>query len=155
MAFNDPVVTSAIQHVESNYEAIRSEYFAAVLGQGIETTLDGKSRIKPLEPDYDVASKGGEHADDALHEGMWDWHSYILNGVKNEAFKERCPKTAQVVDDVSIDANRLLLRLHVFKLILIMLFSWRKKTCCLARHLDSASSQLYTENHPSNLTLDQ
>lgn len=112
MAFNDPVLTSAIQHVESNYEAIRSEYFAAVLGQGSETTLDGNTKIKPLEPDYDVASKGGEHADDALHKGMWDWHSYILNGVKNEAFKERCPRTAQVVDDVSTEDNSLLLFLH-------------------------------------------
>ena len=57
--------------------------------------------FKPLEPDYDVATQGGEHAEDALHSGTWDWHSYILNGVRNEKFKERCPKTAQVVDDVS------------------------------------------------------
>lgn len=55
---------------------------------------------KPMEPDYDVASKGGEHAKDALHSGTWDWHSYILNGVRNEQFKERCPLTAQVVDDL-------------------------------------------------------
>lgn len=90
-----------MQHVESNYDAIRAEYFSAVLGQGSETNLDTKKKIKPLEPDYDVVSKGREHADDALHEGNWDWHSYILNGAKNEAFKERCPKTAEVVDDVS------------------------------------------------------
>lgn len=102
MAFNDPVVSSAIQHVESNYDVIRAEYFSAVLGQGNETNLDANKKIKPLEPDYDVASKGGEHADDALHEGTWDWHSYILNGAKNEAFRERCPKTAEVVDDVSL-----------------------------------------------------
>ena len=62
-----------------------------------------KKMIAPLEPDYDVNTKGGEHADDALHEGTWDWHSYILNGAKNERFKERCPKTAAVVDDVSFD----------------------------------------------------
>jgi len=102
VAFNDPVITSAIKHVESNYDAIRSEYFAAVLGQVNETNLETATRIKPLEPDYDVASKGGEHADDALHSGNWDWHSYILNGTKNEVFRERCPKTAEVVNDVSI-----------------------------------------------------
>lgn len=101
MAFNDGVIISAIEHLESNYNVIRSEYFAAVLGHGNETNLDTDKSIKPLEPDYDLASKGGEHADDALHKGIWDWHSYILNGVRNEWFRERCPKTADVVDDVS------------------------------------------------------
>ena len=101
VAFNDGVIISAIEHLESNYNVIRSEYFAAVLGHGNETNLDTDKSIKPLEPDYDLASKGGEHADDALHKGIWDWHSYILNGVRNEWFRERCPKTADVVDDVS------------------------------------------------------
>ncbi|KAL7534124.1 hypothetical protein ACHAXR_005652, partial [Thalassiosira sp. AJA248-18] len=100
IAFNDPTVTSAVQHVESNYDAIRSEYFSAVLGQGNETNPHNGNVTKPLEPDYDVSSKGGEHAEDALHSGTWDWHSYILNGAKNEKFRERCPKTAQVVDDL-------------------------------------------------------
>ena len=101
IAFNDPIITSAVQHVESNYDDIKAEYFAAVLGQGTETNPLDNNVSKPLEPDYDVSSKGGEHAEDSLHSGNWDWHSYILNGVKNEKFKERCPKTAQVVDDVS------------------------------------------------------
>lgn len=100
VAFNDPVVTAAISHVESNYESIRAEYFAAVLGQGNQTNPDSGDVRKPLEPDYDVASKGGEHAEDALHSGTWDWHSYILNGARNDAFRERCPKTAEVVDDL-------------------------------------------------------
>ena len=101
IAFNDPIITSAVQHVESNYDDIRAEYFSSVLGQGNETNPHDDSVSKPLEPDYDVSSKGGEHAEDSLHSGTWDWHSYILNGVKNERFKERCPKTAQVIDDVS------------------------------------------------------
>jgi hypothetical protein len=98
VAFNDPTVTAAVEYVESNFESIRAEYFASVLGQGNETDLDSGKVLKPLEPDYDVASKGGEHADDALHSGNWDWHSYVLNGNKNERFKERCPKTAEVID---------------------------------------------------------
>ena len=52
------MVTAAVQHVESNYDAIRSEYFSAVLGQGRDTNLDDGSALKPLEPDYDVATKG-------------------------------------------------------------------------------------------------
>ena len=102
IAFNDKIVTAAVHHVESNYEAIRSEYFSAVLGQGTETNLDSGDVSKPLEPDYDVAPEGGEHAGEALHSGSWDWHSYMLNGKKNEKFKERCPKTAQIIDDVSV-----------------------------------------------------
>ena len=71
-----------------------------MLGQGRGTDPHSDSVSKPLEPDYDVSRKDGEHAEDALHRGSWDWHSYILNGVKNDVFKERCPKTAAVVDDV-------------------------------------------------------
>lgn len=98
VAFNDPIITSAVQHVESNYDDIRQEYFSAILGQQQDT--DDKNVSRPMEPDYDVASKGGEHADDALHSGTWDWHSYILNGARNNAFRDRCPMTAQVVDDL-------------------------------------------------------
>jgi hypothetical protein len=51
-------VTAAVKHLESNFDDIRSEYFSVVLGQD----LDNGSANKPLEPDYDVSSKGGEHA---------------------------------------------------------------------------------------------
>ena len=57
------------------------------------------------------ATRGGEHADDALHSGSWDWHSYILNGVRNERFREKCPKTAQVVDDVRVGVKRFVLHM--------------------------------------------
>ena len=100
IAFNDPTVTAAVEFVESNFESIRNEYFSSVLGQGIETASNSNNVRNPLEPDYDVASKGGEHADDALHSGTWDWHSYVLRGVKNERFRERCPKTAEVIDSL-------------------------------------------------------
>ena len=100
IAFNDPLITHAVEHIETNFNDIKAEYFDAVLGQSNVIDPD-KGVAKPLEPDYDTATKGGEHADDALHTGSWDWHSYIQNGVKNEEFKVRCPKTAQVVDDVS------------------------------------------------------
>ncbi|KAL7456256.1 hypothetical protein ACHAWC_009483 [Mediolabrus comicus] len=108
IAFNDSTVTAAVEFVESNFESIRAEYFSSVLGQGIDTDPHNNNVRKPLEPDYDVASKGGEHADDALHSGAWDWHSYILNGEKNERFKERCPKTAAVIDE--LDREKMLFR---------------------------------------------
>ena len=168
IAYNDPIVTAAVQHVESNYASIRSEYFSAVLGQGTDivaslfmnninnggsgtsTTLSSK----PLEPDYDVSTRGGEHAEDALHSGTWDWHSYILNGMRNERFREKCPKTAQVVDDVRVGVIYFFF-LHV-SLVLVVIVSLLtltlniilryacqsliRKTCYSEHHLHFPSS---------------
>ena len=101
VAFNDPLITAAISHVEASYDVIRSEYFAAVLGKSDEISLDEDDvKRRPLEPDYDVTSRGGEHASDALHTGSWDWHSCMLNGIRNKKFGERCPKTVSVVDEM-------------------------------------------------------
>ncbi len=69
IAYNDPTITSAVQLVESNFKSIRDEYFSAVLGLGNGVRTGSDHVLKPLEPDYDVASKGGEHAEDALHSG--------------------------------------------------------------------------------------
>ena len=101
IAFNDPFVSAAVAHLESNYHDIRSEYFAAVLGNSDQISLDENDmKRRPLEPDYDVTSRGGEHATDALHTGSWDWHSCLLNGKRNEKFNLHCPKTACVVTDL-------------------------------------------------------
>jgi len=69
IAFNDTSIKHAVEHVESNYKSIRQEYFGAVLGQGTSTDPLSGEIAKPLEPDYDLANKGGEHADGALHTG--------------------------------------------------------------------------------------
>ena len=45
-----------------NFGQIRAEYFHAVLGQGRGTDPHSDGVSKPLEPDYDVSRKGGEHA---------------------------------------------------------------------------------------------
>lgn len=168
IAYNDPIVTAAVQHVESNYASIRSEYFSAVLGQGTDIVASlfrnhnnngGSSSTilsnnKPLEPDYDVSTRGGEHAEDALHSGTWDWHSYILNGMRNERFREKCPKTAQVVDDVRVGVIYFFF-LHV-SLVLVVIVSLLtltlniilryacqsliRKTCYSEHHLHFPSS---------------
>ena len=49
IAFNDPIITSAVQHIESNYDDIKAEYFAAVLGQGTETNPHDNNVSKPLD----------------------------------------------------------------------------------------------------------
>lgn len=41
--------------------------------------------------DYDTGGDGGEHK---LHSGKWDWHSYVLKGRRQDAFRQHCPLTA-------------------------------------------------------------
>lgn len=103
VAYNDPKVAVAVERLEASYEDIRAEYMDAIMGSGISTDPDADAFRRPLEPDYDVSIRGGEHAADALHTGTWDWHSHVLSGQRKEAFAERCPKTAAAVDGLGDD----------------------------------------------------
>jgi len=104
VAYGDPSVSHVVETVEEAFEDIRDEYLSAVVGRGSETDPLGDAGVSsPMEPDYDVNQRGGEHASDALHSGSWDWHSYVLNGQRQERFAERCPKTAAVVDGLAED----------------------------------------------------
>lgn len=100
VAFRDPTVIKVIQHLESNYHIIKEEYMAAVMG--IRSSSQEEVLPKPLEPDYDVNVQGSEHAQDSLHTGTWDWHSYIIQGeFKEETFAKSCPQTARIVKELS------------------------------------------------------
>lgn len=113
VAFNDPTVSGIVQHLEDNFEPIRQEYLSAVLGiqnydrpsSVIRTTTDdnddGRSPFRsPLEPDYDVNRQQGGADGQRLHEGQWDWHSYMQGGVRSADFASHCPVTTRVVDDL-------------------------------------------------------
>ena len=107
IAFNDPIVSSVVSRIEEGYDDIKSEYLEAVLGLGT-TTDDDAPRKVPLEPDYDVSSGGGEHnnvTNAALHVGSWDWHSCMQNGKRSDAFRDRCPKTTAIVNDLEEDGT--------------------------------------------------
>jgi Aspartyl/asparaginyl beta-hydroxylase and related dioxygenases len=89
---------------------------SAVMGMGTKTDIVTSSTLrphddnddtpppfvisKPLEPDYDVNVKGGEHSSERLHTGTWDWHSYVLNGVVQPKFQQACPNTAKILNDI-------------------------------------------------------
>ena len=119
IAYNDPAVSEIVQHLEDNFEDIRDEYMSAILG--IQTpassiilstsgnSLDAHTQPNlvssfraPLQPDYDVDSRGLEHNDnnEALHEGQWDWHSFIQNGQQSSQFASHCPKTARIIQGI-------------------------------------------------------
>jgi len=112
IAYNDPYVTGIVQLLESNFSSIKAEYLDAVMGiNGGDTKImapnteddDDERRQSPLQPDYDVNKRGGEHASDALHTGSWDWHSYVLQGEFNDKFADRCPITAGVINGLKED----------------------------------------------------
>ena len=102
VAYGDPTVTEVVKHLEDNYKAIKDEYISVVLGIGTQTDMSlAKPKVnRPLEPDYDVNLRGGEHASDSLHTGIWDWHSYILNGEVKPKFADSCPNTASILNDI-------------------------------------------------------
>jgi Aspartyl/Asparaginyl beta-hydroxylase len=78
IAYADPTVMEIVNHLESNWRTIRDEYDA----QHATSTSD-----------YDVQT---EHA--TLHEGKWDWRSYLRKGEKRPEFPLHFPATTKVMD---------------------------------------------------------
>jgi aspartate beta-hydroxylase len=75
--------------LEENFPAIREEYLALE-----EETQNGYKLKADAASDY--AMKKSEHA---LHQGDWDWVSYISKGVKQDRFRSLCPRTAEALDE--------------------------------------------------------
>jgi Aspartyl/Asparaginyl beta-hydroxylase len=82
VAYQDPTVQRIVQHLEAATATIQAEY------------ADQQQRVFS---DYDVTSRGGEHALDSLHTGTWDWHSYMLKGRVQGHFVQHFPQTAAVL----------------------------------------------------------
>lgn len=77
VAYQDPQVTYCVEHLQSHWETLRDEY----------------RRVSPqLKSDYEQAT---EHM--KLHDGLWDWHSYMLKGKIQGHFCAHFPETANVL----------------------------------------------------------
>ena len=77
VAYQDQQVTFCVEHLQSHWEALRDEY----------------TRVSPqLKSDYEQAT---EHT--TLHDGTWDWHSYMLKGKIQGHFCSHFPETAKVL----------------------------------------------------------
>lgn len=88
VAYQDPSVTRIVEHLQENATAIAKEY----------------SAVSPTIPsDYDVSTQGGEHAEDSLHTGKWDWHSFLLQGQVQPHFAKHFPVTSKVLTDIGPD----------------------------------------------------
>lgn len=76
IAYQDPTLTKVLQHLESNVNTIRDEYH----------------RVAPtLDSDY---QHDNEHT---LHEGEWDWHSYMTKGKMEGHFGQYFPETTGIL----------------------------------------------------------
>ena len=86
IAYNDPSVARAVDLLESNAGIIREEYL----------------RVAPSLPsDYegtqDHVQIGGK--DSTLHEGDWDWHTYLSKGNVQGDFVMKFPETSKILND--------------------------------------------------------
>jgi aspartyl/asparaginyl beta-hydroxylase (cupin superfamily) len=80
IAYADPTVTAIVRHLEGHWQTIRDEYDA---------------QKASLPSDYDVQT---EHA--TLHQGQWDWRSYMRKGEKRPDFAQHFPATTRVLNDL-------------------------------------------------------
>ena len=77
VAYQDKQVTFCVEHLQKHWQTLRDEY----------------SRVAPkLQSDYEQAT---EHR--TLHDGTWDWHSYMLKGKIQGHFCAHFPETTNVL----------------------------------------------------------
>ena len=79
VAYGDPTVSQVIQHLEQNVDTIRQEY------------LDKSATLKS---DYEAT----DHQ--SLHEGDWEWYSYLNKGSVQGQFALQFPHTAKVLNEL-------------------------------------------------------
>ena len=82
IAYQDPAVTQAVQLLEQNYKTILAEY---------------QNKAPQLQSDYQTDT---EHK---LHDGTWEWHSYMLKGAIQGHFAAHFPETASILQDLRTD----------------------------------------------------
>lgn len=79
IAYGDPTVSRVVQYLEHHVDTIREEYL----------------KVAPtLKSDYHTTG----HAD-TLHDGNWDWHSYMSKGSVQGHFAFNFPETSQILND--------------------------------------------------------
>lgn len=94
IAYNDPSVTRAVELLEANAETIREEYLR------VAPTLP--SDYEALQDHVTGGGGGGEDGkskDRTLHEGDWDWHTYLSRGNVQGDFVMKFPETSKILND--------------------------------------------------------
>jgi hypothetical protein len=83
IAYQDASVTHAVQHLQQHWTTILQEY---------------QTVAPQLASDYQVGAT--EHS---LHQGHWDWHSYMLQGKVQEVFRSHFSATASLLQELRND----------------------------------------------------
>jgi aspartate beta-hydroxylase len=50
--------------------------------------------------DYSTSDPTRHDGEHKLHDGSWDWHSYVKKGARQAAFAAHCPTTVSLLEDV-------------------------------------------------------
>lgn len=80
IAYQDPMVTHVVQYLEDHVATFQKEY--------------NNVHEKNLTSDYEDV--GSEH----LHEGDWDWHSYMTKGKLQGHFVTHFPETSAILQQL-------------------------------------------------------
>ncbi|VEU44851.1 unnamed protein product [Pseudo-nitzschia multistriata] len=90
IAYNDPSVSRAVEYLEQHADIIREEYL----------------RVAPSLPsdyenlqDHTQGSGDGKSNDTKLHDGDWDWHTYLSKGNVQGDFVMKFPETSKILND--------------------------------------------------------
>ncbi|KAE9050182.1 hypothetical protein PR003_g1936 [Phytophthora rubi] len=78
-----------VKHLEANRETIANEYLA------LKQQRESLAKTSETASDYKVYDK--EHQ---LHQGQWDWLSYVTQGRRQADFAVQCPKTVEILESI-------------------------------------------------------
>eukprot|EP00934_Nitzschia_sp_Nitz4_P005019 Nitzschia sp. Nitz4//scaffold262_size27079//2271//3104//NITZ4_008217-RA/size27079-processed-gene-0.1-mRNA-1//1//CDS//3329544742//5009//frame0 len=95
IAYGDPTLTHVVNHLEANVETIRQEYLQVAPGM----------RSDYEATDHGVAgnpSKTGPTGS-TLHDGVWEWHSYMNKGNVQGHFVFHFRQTASILQSLRDD----------------------------------------------------
>jgi hypothetical protein len=82
-----------VQHLEANRETITNEFLA--LKQQRDAVAKNAQAATGEANDYHLYDK--EHQ---LHQGQWDWLSYVTQGRRQADFAVQCPKTVEILESI-------------------------------------------------------
>jgi len=96
VAYSEPSLQYAVQHLESNFEAILKEYEEVAPGLGSDYRTDTEHGSGNSSNGSDKDSKDKETT---LHDGQWDWHSFMQKGQIQSRFTDKFPNTSRILNE--------------------------------------------------------
>eukprot|EP00977_Amphora_coffeiformis_P001435 scaffold291_cov168-Amphora_coffeaeformis.AAC.4 len=100
VAYQDPQVTFCVEHLQSQWKTLRDEYTAVAPGLASDyhpQQDNGNSNSNSNSNTTSTSTTTGTEHQQTLHEGTWDWHSYMLKGVVQGHFCAHFPQTTAVL----------------------------------------------------------